>query len=72
MYTSYQRDVRKYCTMLRFNLELLNLKAKHSWLGGSYNNLLRMLVWLLPKPNIIPANTHQAKKFVTPFTMSVE
>ena len=58
--------------MLRFILELLTLKAKHSWSDGSFNDLLRILAWLLPKPNKVPTNTYRAKKLVSPFTMGVE
>jgi len=28
--------------------------------------------WLLPKPNLVPANTYQAKKVIIPLTMEVE
>ena len=62
----------KHWTILRFVLELLTLKAKHSWSDISFNDLLGMLAWLLPKPNKVPANTYRAKKFVIPFTMGVE
>jgi len=62
----------KHWTVLRFILELLTLKAKHSWSDGSFNDLLRILAWLLPKPNKVPANTYRAKKLVSPFTMGVE
>ena len=50
----------------------MTLKAKHSWSDGSFNDLLRILAWLLPKPNKVPANTYRAKKLVSPFTMGVE
>jgi hypothetical protein len=33
----------KYWTVLRFILEMLSLKAKHSWSGSSFNDLLHML-----------------------------
>jgi hypothetical protein len=33
---------------------------------------LRILAWLLPKPNKVSANTYQAKKLVSLFTMGVE
>ena len=62
----------KHWTVLRFVLELLILKAKHSWSDSSFNNLMAMLAWLLPKPNKVPANTYRAKKLVSPFTMDVE
>jgi hypothetical protein len=58
--------------MLRFILELLTLKAKHGWSDGSFNDLLRILAWLLSKPYKVPANTYRAKKLVSPFTMGVE
>jgi len=51
---------------------LLTLKAKHSWLDGSFNDLLRILALLLPKPNKVPINTYRAKKLVSLFTMGVE
>ena len=62
----------KYWTVLRFVLELLTLKAKHSWSYSSFDDLLAMLAWLLPKPNKVPANTYRAKKLISPFTMGVE
>jgi hypothetical protein len=33
---------------------------------------LRLIAWLLPKPNLIPANTYQEKKVINPLTMGVE
>ena len=58
--------------MLRFILELLTLKAKHSWSDSSFIDLLCILAWLLPKPNKVPANTYLAKKLVSLFTMGVK
>ena len=54
----YERSMGcpKHWTVLRFILELLTLKAKHSWSDGSFNVLLSILVWLLPKPNKVPAS----------------
>ena len=49
-------------TMLRFVLELLILKAKYGWSDCSFNDLLRLLSWVLPQPNSVFANTYQAKK----------
>ena len=62
----------KHWTILCFVLELLILKAKHSWSDSSFNDLLGMLAWLLPKPNKVLANTYRAKKLVSPFTMGAE
>ena len=58
--------------MLHFILELLTLKTKHSWSDGCFNDLLRILAWLLPKQNKVLANTYRAKKLVSPFMMGVE
>jgi hypothetical protein len=62
----------KHWTVLHFIVELLTLKAKHGWSDGCFNDLLRILAWLLPKPNKVPANTYRAKKLVSLFTMGVE
>ena len=59
-------------TLLRFVLELLILKAKYGWSDCSFNNLLRLLSWLLPQPNLVHASTYQAKKVISPLTMGVE
>jgi len=68
----WSKGCPKHWTILRFVLELLTLKAKHSWSDSSFNDLLAMLAWLLPKPNKVHANTYRAKKLVSPFTMGVE
>jgi hypothetical protein len=45
-------DVEKGCpthwTLLHFVLELLILNAKYGWSDCSFNDLLRLLSWLLP------------------------
>ena len=46
-----------YFTLLRFVLELLILKAKYGWSDCSFDDLLCLLSWLLPQPNLVPANT---------------
>ncbi|WVZ83385.1 hypothetical protein U9M48_030543 [Paspalum notatum var. saurae] len=66
------KDCPPHWTLLRFVLELLILKAKYGWSDSSFNDLLKLLSWLLPKPNFVPANTYQAKKVVSPLTMGVE
>ena len=67
----WSKGCPKHWTILRFVLELLTLKAKHSWSDSSFNDLLGILAWLLPKPNKVHANTYRAKKLVSPFTMGV-
>jgi hypothetical protein len=52
-------------------LELLTLKAKHSWSDSSFSDLLCILAWLLPKPNRVPANIYRAKNLVSPVIIGV-
>ena len=53
----------KHWTILHFVLELLTLKAKHSWSDSSFNDLLAKLAWLLPKLNKVPAKTKNGPVF---------
>ena len=59
-------------SVMWFVLELLILKAKYGWSDSSFNDLLTLLAWLLPKPNFVPIITYQAKKVISPLTMGVE
>jgi hypothetical protein len=59
-------------TLLRFVIELLILKAKYGWSYCSFNDLLHLLSWVLPQPNLVPTNTYHAKKVIGPLTMGVE
>jgi hypothetical protein len=53
-------------------LELLIPKAKYGWSDYSFNDLLRLLSWLLPQANSVPANTYQTEKVISPLIMGVE
>uniref|UniRef100_K4A0C3 Transposase-associated domain-containing protein n=1 Tax=Setaria italica TaxID=4555 RepID=K4A0C3_SETIT len=63
---------RKEWTVLRFVLHLLILKAKFSWSDNSFNDFLTLLGKLLPKPNLVPKNTYEAKKIINPLKMRVQ
>jgi hypothetical protein len=67
-----EKGCPSHWTLLRFVLELLFLKAKYGWSDCSFNDLLRLLSWLVPQPNSVPTNTYQAKKVISPLTMGVE
>jgi hypothetical protein len=67
-----EKGCPSHWTLLHFVLELLILKAKYSWSNYSFNDLLRLLSWLLPQPNSVPTNTYQAKKVISPLTMGVK
>jgi hypothetical protein len=63
---------RKEWTVLRLMLHLLILKAKFRWSDNSFNELLTLLANLLPKPNLVPRNTYEAKKIINPLKMRVQ
>jgi hypothetical protein len=62
----------KEWTMLRFMLHLLIVKAKFRWSDNTFNELLTLLANLLPKPNMVPRNTYEAKKIINPLNMRVQ
>ena len=62
----------KEWTVLHFILHLLIVKAKFRWSDSSFNELLTLLANLLPKPNLVPKNTYEAKKIINPLKMRVQ
>jgi hypothetical protein len=69
---SVEKGCPTHWTLLRFVLELLILKAKYGWSDCSFNDLLGLLSWVLPQPNLVPTNTYHAKKVISPLSMGVE
>ena len=61
----------KECTVLRFILHILMMKARHGWSDNSVNELLSYLATTYPKGNKFPVNTYQAKKLIRPVSMKV-
>jgi hypothetical protein len=59
-------------TVLLFLIQLLMLKAKHGCSDSSFNDLLRLLRFLLPKPNFVPKNTYEPKKIISSLSMRVQ
>ena len=66
---SVEKGCSTHWTLLHFVLELLILKATYGWSDYSFNDLLCLMPWVLPQPNLVPANTYQAKKVISPLTM---
>jgi hypothetical protein len=62
----------KEWTVLRFMLHLLIVKAKFGWSDNSFNELLTLLANILPKPNLVPRNTYEAKKIINSLKMRVQ
>jgi len=54
----------KHSTVLRFNLQVLTMKARHGWSDTSFNDLLWVLAEHFPEGNKVPANTYRAKKLI--------
>jgi hypothetical protein len=62
----------KDCMVLRFNLHMLMLKARHGWSDTSFNELLSYLATTYPTgSNKVQANTYQAKKLIRPVAMKL-
>ena len=66
------KDCPKHWMALRFNLQMLMLKARHGWSDTSFNELLSVLADTYPKDNKVPANTYRAKKLIRPVAMKLK
>jgi hypothetical protein len=66
------KDCPKHWIALRFNLQMLMLKAHHGWSNTSFNDLLRILANTYPEGNKVLANTYQAKKLIWPVAMKLK
>jgi hypothetical protein len=69
---SLYKDCSKHWMVLRFNLQMLMLKARHGWSDTRFNDLLRILTDTYPEGYKVPANTYQAKKLIWPVTMKLK
>nr|AAK50403.1 Putative retroelement [Oryza sativa Japonica Group] len=58
--------------VLRSVLELLILKTRHRWSNISFNDLMGLSRVMLPKPNLLPTNTYQAKKLICPLSLGIQ
>jgi hypothetical protein len=61
----------KYWMALRFDLQMLMLKARHGWSDTSFNDLLTVLADTYPDDNKVPANTYRVKKLIQPVAMKL-
>jgi hypothetical protein len=69
---SLYKDRPKHWTALRFNLEMLMLKAHHGWSDTSFNDPLRVLADTYPEGNKVPANSYRPKKMIWPVAMKLK
>jgi hypothetical protein len=54
----------KHWTALRFDLQMLMLKARHGWTDTSFNDLMSVLGDTHPDGNKVPTNTYRVKKLI--------
>jgi hypothetical protein len=63
---------KKEHNKLHVILTLLQMKANNGWSDKGFNELLQFLNDLLPKANVLPRSTYQAKKIICPLELEVE
>jgi hypothetical protein len=56
----------------KLHIVLLEMKNSNGWSDKGFNELLQFLNDLLPKANVLPRSTYQAKKIVCPLGLEVE
>ena len=59
-------------TLLKFVISILNVKVMNNWSTKSLDMILEFLVKLLPKGNLAPRSTYEAKKILHDLGMSYE
>jgi hypothetical protein len=62
----------KEFTMPHFVLKLVILKARYGLFDAGFDVFLSIIVDMLQKENKVPANTHYAKKLISPLIIDVE
>ena len=66
------KDCPKHWMALRFNLQMLMLKARHGWSDTSFNDMLRILADTYLEGNKVPVNSYQVKKLIRPVAMKLK
>jgi hypothetical protein len=68
LFSGYKKEHNK----LHLVLILLQINASNGWSDKGFNELLQFLNYLLPKANVLPRSTYQAKKIICPLGLEVE
>ncbi|XP_028101631.1 uncharacterized protein LOC114300952 [Camellia sinensis] len=73
--TDAKRELFPNCTnytLLKFVIEVLNMKVTNHWTNKSIDMMLEFLSRLLPKENLVPKSTYEAKKILRDLGLSYE
>jgi hypothetical protein len=68
LFSGYKKEHNK----LHIVLILWQINASNGWSDKGFNELLQFLNYLLPKANVLPRSTYQAKKIICPLGLEVE
>ncbi|XP_057510793.1 uncharacterized protein LOC130793173 [Actinidia eriantha] len=60
------------CTLLKFVIEAFNIKVTSHWSNKSFNLFLKFQSRLLPKGNLVPKLTYEARKILSDLSLSYE
>ncbi|KAH7849967.1 hypothetical protein Vadar_025729 [Vaccinium darrowii] len=70
-----QRELYPGCesyTLLKYVIEVFNMKVTNHWTNKSLDMFLKFQSDLLPKPNLVPKNTYEARKLLSNLGLSYE
>jgi hypothetical protein len=59
-------------TLLKFVIEMLNVKVMTNLSNKGLDMILDLLIKLLPKGNLVPRSTYEAKKILRDLSLSYE
>jgi hypothetical protein len=72
----YETPLFSWCNKdhnkLNIVLTLLQIEASNGWSNKGFNELLHFLNEFVPKANVLPRSTYQAKKIICPLGLKVE
>ncbi|KAF7116710.1 hypothetical protein RHSIM_RhsimUnG0018000 [Rhododendron simsii] len=70
-----QREIypgSKDYTLLKFVIEVFNMKVTNHWTNKSLDMFLKFQIKLLPEGNLVPKNTYEARKLLSGLGLSYE
>ncbi|XP_028093918.1 uncharacterized protein LOC114294017 [Camellia sinensis] len=70
--TDAKRELFPNYTLLKFVIEVFNMKVTNHWSNKSVDMMLEFLSRLLPKENLVPKSTYEAKKILRDLGLSYD